>query len=130
MSRAEVEADIRETLGLVLSVFDQIPDELIEQEWSLMKTLELGETNIPNKYKELIGVAVSGATRCRYCVYFHSEAARLFGATEEEITEAALMAKHTMGWSTYLNALQLDYDTFVAEVDQAAQYVRSQTATV
>jgi len=25
---------------------------------------------------------VSGATRCRYCAYFDTEAARLFGATE------------------------------------------------
>ena len=49
-----------------------------------------------NKYKELIGLAVSGATRCRYCCYFHTEAARLFGATDEEITEAALIAKNTM----------------------------------
>jgi AhpD family alkylhydroperoxidase len=71
---------------------------------------------------------VSGATRCRYCAYFHAEAARLFGATEEEIAEAALMAKHTMGWSTYLNTIAVDYDEFVAEFDQIADYVRSQTA--
>ena len=128
MTRAEVEADIRETLGLVLSMFNEVPDELIEHEWSLMKQIELGETLIPNKYKDLIGIAVSGATRCRYCAYFHAEAARLFGATEEEIAEAALVAKNVMGWSTYLNAIQLDYNTFVAEVDQAAQYVRSQAA--
>lgn len=126
MERVQVEADIRETLGLVLSMFDQIPDQLIEQEWSIMKTLELGETHIPNKYKDLIGVAISGATRCRYCAYFHAEAARLFGATEEEIVEAGLIAKHVMGWSSYLNSIQLDYNTFVAEVDQAVQYVRSQ----
>jgi AhpD family alkylhydroperoxidase len=129
MSRAEVEADIRETLGLVLSLFNDVPDEILEHEWTVMKTFELGETLIPNKYKELIGIAVSGATRCRYCVYFHSEAARLFGATEEEIAEAALMAKHTMGWSTYLNSLNFDYGTFVAEVDQATAYVRSRAAT-
>jgi AhpD family alkylhydroperoxidase len=128
MTRAEVEADMRETLGLVLSMFNEVPDELIEHEWSLMKQIELGETLIPNKYKDLIGIAVSGATRCRYCAYFHAEAARLFGATEEEIAEAALVAKNVMGWSTYLNAVQLDYDTFVAEVDQAARYVRSQAA--
>ena len=53
---------------------------------------------------------MSGATRCRYCCYFHTEAARLFGATEDEITETALIAKNTMGWSTYLNTLQFDYD--------------------
>ena len=29
----------------------------------------------------------------------------------------AARAKHTMGWSTYLNALHIDYDTFTAELD-------------
>ena len=71
---------------------------------------------------------MSGATRCRYCAYFHTEAARLFGATDEEIAEAALMAKHTMGWSSYLNALLPDYERFTAEFDQIADYVRSQAA--
>lgn len=128
MSRSDVEADIRETLGLVPSFFAAVPDTLIESEWTSMKTLELADTAIPNKYKELIGLAVSGATRCRYCAYFHTEAARLFGATDEEIAEAALMAKHTMGWSSYLNVLLPDYDAFCAEFDQIAEYVRTQAA--
>jgi AhpD family alkylhydroperoxidase len=84
------------------------------------------QTAIPNKYKELIGLGVSGATRCRYCAYFHTESARLFGATDEEINEAALVAKHTMGWSTYLNTRQFDYDQFVREFDQVAAHVRRQ----
>ena len=87
MSRADVEADIRGTLGTVPSFFEQVPDDLIESEWQIFKSLQLGETAIPNKYKELIGIAIAGATRCRYCAYFHTTAARLFGATEEEIAE-------------------------------------------
>ena len=126
MSRAEVEADIVETLGLVPEFIGAVPDLLIEPEWSSFKALMLSETAIPNKYKELIGLGVSGATRCRYCAYYHTEAARLFGATEEEINEAALVAKNTMGWSTYLNTLQFDYDKFVEEFDQIAEHVRSQ----
>ena len=126
MSRSDVEADIRNTLGLVPTFWSAVPDSLIESEWTSFKAIELSETAIPNKYKELIGLDVSGATRCRYCAYFHTEAARLFGATEEEIAEASLMAKHTMGWSTYLNAMAFDYDEFVAEFDQIAAYVRSQ----
>jgi AhpD family alkylhydroperoxidase len=128
MSRADTEADIRETLGLVPSFMEAVPDFLIESEWASFKAIELAETAIPNKYKELIGLAVSGATRCRYCAFFHAETARLFGASDVEIAEAALMAKHTMGWSTYLNALQVDYDNFVAEFEQIADYVRSQAA--
>jgi AhpD family alkylhydroperoxidase len=128
MTRAEVEAEVRETLGVVPMFLADVPDYLVESEWTSFKRLQLEETAIPNKFKELIGLAVSGATRCRYCAYFHREAARLFGATDEEIAEAALMAKHTMGWSTYLNALQFDYDEFVAEFDQIAEHVRSQAA--
>src|SRR5262245_6584227 len=124
--RHEVEADIKETLGLVPEFMQHLPDYLLPTEWASFKNLELSETAIPNKYKELIGLAVSGATRFRYCVHFHTEAARLFGATEEEITEAALMAKHTMAWSTYLNTMAFDYDGFVREFDQIAAHVRNQ----
>jgi AhpD family alkylhydroperoxidase len=128
MSREVVDRDIEETLGLVPTFFKEVPDVLIGTEWESFKTLILSDqTAIPNKYKELIGLGVSGATRCKYCAYFHTEAARLFGATDEEINEAALVAKNTMGWSTYLNARQFDYDEFVREFDQIAAHVRSQT---
>ena len=127
--RREVDRDIEETLGLVPEFFKRVPDYLLPTEWASFKNLELSDqTAIPNKYKELIGLAVSGATRCRYCTYFHTEAARLFGATEDEVMEAALIAKNTMGWSTYLNTLQFDYDQFVREFDQIAAHVREQMA--
>ncbi|RDI74921.1 ahpD dom: alkylhydroperoxidase AhpD family core domain [Gaiella occulta] len=131
MKKAEVFADIRDTLGIVPGFLETLPESLLESEWTTFKNLQLAETAIPNKYKELIGLAVSGATRCQYCTYFHTEAARLFGATEEEIQEASLMAKHTMGWSTYLNAERYDWDTFKREFDQIAAHVRaSQAAAV
>src|SRR4051812_14291211 len=126
-TRADVDRDIEATLGLVPEFFRRVPDYLVPTEWASFKSLELSDqTAIPNKYKELIGLAVSGATRCRYCAYFHTEAARLFGATEDEITEASLMAKHTMGWSTYLNSMQFDYDEFVEEFDRIGEPVRAQ----
>ena len=128
-NRPDVDQEIESTLGLVPEFFRRVPDYLIPTEWASFKNLELSDrTAIPNKYKELIGLAVSGATRCRYCAYFHTEAARLFGASEDEITEAALIAKNTMGWSTYLNTLQFDYDQFVEEFDQIAAHVREQMA--
>ena len=65
MSRAGVEAEIRDTLGLVPTFWSGVPDTLIESEWAGFTAIELAETLIPNKYKELIGVAVSGATRPR-----------------------------------------------------------------
>ena len=38
------------------------------------------------------------------------------------------MAKHTMGWSTYLNADQYDYDRFTREVDQIAAHIKKHAA--
>jgi AhpD family alkylhydroperoxidase len=124
-SRAEVEADIKETFGLVPSFFKRMPDKFLDPEWQLMKELEFGETLIPNKYKELIGVAVHSETKCRYCTLFHQEAAKLFGATDQEIQEAVHFAKYTSGWSVYLNGIREDYDTFARELKQIGTYISS-----
>ena len=52
MSRAAVESDMRETLGIVPSFFEEFPDFMIESEWQSFKSLELSDqTAIPNKYK-------------------------------------------------------------------------------
>lgn len=127
MSRAETEADIRQHLGQVPTFFRDIPDYLISPEWQAWRDLTLGDApSLPPKYRELIGLAVAGATRCRYCVYFHTEAARLLGATEEEINETALVAKSTMGWSTYLNTRGYEFDDFKREFDEIAAHLRRQ----
>lgn len=124
-SRAEVEAEVKETLGLVPHFFGRIPDDLLDAEWEVFKKLELGESLIPNKYKELIGIALHSETKCRYCILFHTEAARMFGATDGEIQEAVHYAKVSVGWSAYLNGIQEDYDGFVRELDQMKEYLAS-----
>ncbi|MGK5733696.1 carboxymuconolactone decarboxylase family protein [Streptomyces sp. URMC 124] len=125
-SRSEVESEIKECLGLVPHFLSGIPDDLLEHEWELFKKLELGETHIPNKYKELMGIALHAETKCRYCTLFHTEAARIFGATEEEIQEAVHYAKHSLGWSAYLNGIREDYDDFAQELGQIRGYLSSQ----
>ena len=47
---------------------------------------------IPVKYKELIAVAVALTTQCPYCINIHASNARNAGATETELTEAAMVA--------------------------------------
>lgn len=123
--RAEVEAEIKEVMGLVPSFFGRMPEEFLDLEWELMKRLEFGETLIPNKYKELIGVAMHAETKCRYCSLFHEEAAKLFGATDAEIEEAVHFAKYTVGWSAYVNGIREDYDRFADEVSQIGRHIRA-----
>jgi AhpD family alkylhydroperoxidase len=124
--RAEVEAEIKEMLGLVPSFFSRIPEEVLDHEWTLFKHWELEETRIPNKYKELLMLAVHSETRCRYCTLFHTEVAKLFGATDEEIQEAVHLAKHTVAWSAYLNGIREDEARFAEELGQIGAYLSSQ----
>ncbi len=125
-NRGEIEAEIKETLGIVPHFFSRIPDDLLEHEWAIFKKLELGETLIPNKYKELIGVGLHSETKCQYCTLFHTEAAKLFGATDEEIQEAVHYAKTSLGWSAYINGIREDYDDFAKELEQVKAYIQSQ----
>ncbi len=125
MSRSDVHQEMKDMFGTVISFVDEIPDEFIDAEWDLIKRVQFGETLIPNKYKELIGLAVAAATRCRYCALFHSEAAKLFGATDEEIEEAMHYTKLVGGWSTYINGMQVDYDEFKAQVDRVVEHVKA-----
>jgi AhpD family alkylhydroperoxidase len=47
---------------------------------------------IPRKYRELIAVAVACTTQCPYCIEAHAGAAKLAGASREELVEASLLA--------------------------------------
>ena len=125
MKRQEVYNQITEMFGLVPSMFKELPDSTLELEWQLMKRSQFDEGPIPNKYRELIGVALSAITKCKYCAFFHTEIAKLNGATDEEIEDAVHYAKSSAGWSTYINGMQLDFEQFKSEVLQACDHVRS-----
>jgi len=127
-SRVEVEKEMKDTLGLVPSFFKRIPDEFLDHEWEIFKRMVLGKTLIPNKYKELIGIALHSETKCQYCTLFHTEAARLFGATEEEIQEAVHYAKISVGWSVYLNGIRQDYDQFKEELHKIGKVLSTNKA--
>ena len=124
-NRNEVENEIKEALGLVPSFFKSIPERYLDSEWQLFQALELGETLIPNKYKELMGVALHSETKCRYCILFHTEAAKLFGATDEEIQEAVHFSKMSVGWSVYINGMQTDFDEFAKEFTKIGDYLKT-----
>lgn len=123
--RREVEAEIKETLGLVPSFFDAMPDETLDLEWTLFQRFEMQEEGmaIPAKFRQLMGVAIHSETKCEYCTLFHTELARLLGATDEEIQEAVHYAKHTLGISAYLNGIREPRDRFEDELRQILDHL-------
>ena len=129
MTRQQVYNEMKEMFGLVPSFFKAIPDSSLEMEWNLFKQVQMVEGPIPNKYRELMGIAIAAVTKCRYCAFFHTEAAKLNGATQAEIEDAVHFAKSSAGWSAYLNGLQFEFDQFRDEVLQMAEFVRTQMMT-
>jgi AhpD family alkylhydroperoxidase len=129
-NKSDIYSEIEQAFGRVPEWVKAAPDASLGGFWTLFRDFYLAETSIPNKYKELIGIAVSGATRCKYCVLFHTEAAKLHGATEEEIAEASMMSGVTMLGSTFLNAMGVDYEQFEAETRAIVAHVKQNAAIV
>src|SRR4051812_45999602 len=74
-----------------LKKMNDLAPELMKAFWAFDKAA-VAEGAIPVKYKELIAVAVALTTQCPYCIDIHTANARKAGATEVELTEAAMVA--------------------------------------
>jgi len=74
-----------------LRQMSELAPEVMKAFWAFDK-LAVAEGAIPVKYKELIALAVALTTQCPYCIDIHSGNARKAGATDAEITEAAMVA--------------------------------------
>jgi len=117
-SAAATYQDIERTLGSVPSFFRMFPEVGIAGAWAEFKSVQLNpKTKLNGKTKELIGLAVAAQIPCHYCIYFHTAAAKLNGATDEEIREAVAMAAIVRHWSTVLNGMQVDDAGFRKETD-------------
>jgi AhpD family alkylhydroperoxidase len=123
-----IHKEVENLFGQVPAWMNELPESALNGFWTSMRDFQLSETALPNKTKELIGIAVAGATRCRYCALFHTEAARMFGATDAEIAEAAAIAGHSMYASTFVNAMQVDYDEFRRQTLDMIAFARKQQA--
>lgn len=118
--------DIQQTLGSVPTFLQQFPPQALPGAWRIMKQLQLSLTTaIPGKYKELIGLAVAAQIPCSYCIYFHTEAAKLNGASETEIHEAIAMASLTRMYSTVLNGEGQEMGSYREEIQKAVQHAQA-----
>jgi AhpD family alkylhydroperoxidase len=122
---ASAYTDIERTLGSVPTFMRRFPEEGIVAAWGISKSLELNPaTSLSGKQKELIGLAVAAQIPCQYCIYFHTAAAQLNGATDAEIREAVAMAAITRDMSTVLNGSMADEPQFRKDVDQLVTNVK------
>ena len=119
--------DVEDSLGVVPGYFEALNEEDLVNEWPNFKRYALEETVIPAKYKELIGLAIAANIKCPYCQLFHMEAAKMHGATEEELAEVAFLASWTARYSSLIHAQNYDFDTFGMELGQIADHLQQGT---
>lgn len=119
--------DIENTFGFVPQFIRSISPTVLPSFWQSMKTFQMStDTKLDNKTKELIGVAVAAQVPCEYCVLFHTEAARMNGASEQEIQEAVGMAAMTRQGSTLLNGMMVDKVQFKKDLDRIVRHSKQQ----
>ena len=126
MSRKKIYQEIEHMMGVVPSMFKALPDSVLEIEWQLFKKTQIEDAAIPAKYRELIGLGIAAAMKCQFCAYFHTQMAKLNGATDAEIENAVHIAKDSSGWSTYIHGMQIDFAQFKKEIDQACAHIREE----
>ena len=120
VTQQQTREDIKKTLGFVPGFFDDFKwdDMAFGGGWEIFKKFELGETNIPPKYKHMIALATAAAIKCPYCTSFHKAAAELFGATETELQEAAYTSSLVGYFSNYLHGRRYPLEKFDKELNQ------------
>lgn len=124
-TRKDVQRAIKSMFGFVPGFYDSIPDAALPAAWALHEGFELAETKLDGKTKELIGLAVASHIKCRYCIYFHTRAAELNGASKEEIREAIAMSGLTVLFSNNISGVMTDFDEFKHDVDRAIEHMTS-----
>ncbi|MBA2540736.1 MAG: carboxymuconolactone decarboxylase family protein [Deltaproteobacteria bacterium] len=124
---AAAKKEIEKAFGFVPGFVHAMPQALLPSWWEATKALSMNpSTALDGKTKELIGLAVAAATPCEYCVLFHTEAARLNGANDQEIAEAVGIASLTKQGSTLLNGLLIDKAQFKKDVERIIKIARAQ----
>ena len=112
-------AEIQKAFGFVPDFVKNVPAPLLPGFWASVTGLEMNpSTKLDGKTKELIGLAVAAQIPCDYCIYFHTEAAKLNGATDDEIKEAVGMAALTRMGSTIHNGTQVDKAQFKRDIQR------------
>lgn len=118
-ANAEAEAaykDIQAAYGFVPGFVKAYPKQAIAGAWQMSKALAASpENKLEPKVKSLINLAVAAQIPCRYCIWIETKMAKNAGATDAEVSEAVAQAAYVRHWSTVLNGMQIDFNTYKKE---------------
>jgi AhpD family alkylhydroperoxidase len=118
--------DIKKTMGFVPDFFKALPEDVLVNDWELMKKYQYGDSAIPPKYREMIGLAIAANLKCPYCQLMHLSMAKGRGATDEELAELTFLASYTSRWSAMIHAQNYDMEKFRDEAARIGEFMGKQ----
>jgi AhpD family alkylhydroperoxidase len=113
--------DVKQLFGFVPDFVKKFPAEALPGAWTELKSVEMSDSAIPDKYKSLISLAVAAQIPCRLCIAMDTEFAKASGASEREIQEAVTMAGVARHMTTLVEGLQLDEKALRRDLDRLMQ---------
>lgn len=125
MKYEETLKEIKKSFGFVPDFFKKTPKDVMTQMWPIFKKYQMGESAIPPKYREMMMLAAAAAAKCPYCEMYHSEACKMLGATEEELSELAVLVASVGFWSNTLHTMNYDIAKFAKELKKAGKHMES-----
>jgi len=128
MSYESTKSEMEKTFGSLPGFFNGVPPDVLVQMWPIMKKYMLGQSAIPGKYRELISLAVAATLKCPYCETFHREAAKMNGATDDELAELGALVGQVTFWSSVLHTQNYDMNTFMKEFQAIGEHFAKQQA--
>jgi len=124
-------ADIEKTLGFVPGFFQVTADSALPGLWDEFKGLQLNpKSALSGRVKELIGLAVASQVPCHYCVYAHTEFAKLNGASAAEVAETVAIAGAERHWSALLYGMQFDENKYRADIQRMVKNAKGPARTL
>ena len=108
--------EIEAAFGVVPTHIKSYPQSAVAGAWAMTKGLLFDESNVLEpKVKALINLAVAAQIPCQYCIWLETKTAKGSGATDAEVAEAVAQAAYVRHWSTVINGMQIDFETFKTE---------------
>ena len=77
----------------------------------------------------IVLLTLAVATTFPYCQTYHTEVAKMFGATDQEVNELAVVVTQSAFWSNVLHVQNYDYNTFVKRADRET-YVKTKIVKI
>ena len=114
---ASIRSEALGAFGAALPEIENYPDSMLPGAWAWMNDVEDGEGALDLKTMQLIALAVAAQVPCQYCTYYHRAAAKSYGATDQELAEAAAIAGYVRNWSAILYGTGADFGAYKDMVD-------------